>query len=208
MITLLSGYNHIQGENSYGCSKKCTSWLASAVEITLIVVGILAVAEVGVFLGYSKVTSIIILSSGAFVLLVDIIRAVLNCNIISKAKAVQDAKQARLDATGVTLHHDRSGKHTINLGPLIPSSGAIQHVYPVLTAREKDLQVASKPLKDNEFILFFGGDGSPTLNNVWMVRNILFQHMAIHDWLVNHDQPENAFCGEIEKGTLIYASTS
>ena len=158
MLTFCVYRDRIQGENCAGCDNVKALFLAGLIEITFLVVGILALLETGVLSKLSQANAWIVLSSGSFLLLTDIANTYIHKNKAQTELAQTVTKESELNAKGITLTNSH-----ISVKSLLPLSQKA-HVYPVASFEEASAKEAE--LLPGGFFFFFSRRGKEKLSNI------------------------------------------
>lgn len=213
LLNLVVNYGSLQGPAACcGCSKKTQSALLAAIQITLVVCAILAIANVGCFEQIGSLRAVLI-AAGAVVLVTDIVLTVLHRRALpsSQKPGVQEteaARKARIDATiastkaNIQIRQLNDGSYVVDLTRLAPnSSSPKKHIYPIFSeSTEKQGELSEV----NQFFFYFRNESSHDLSNVVLIVSENDYQINDPNWVEGYQiLRENDHLAMILKGDLV-----
>lgn len=200
MITLITGHNHLAAQNGCGCHSRGALLASGFVEITLLVVGILALTNTGALSQWDMTTKVICMAAGGFVLVIDITRATVNYRVMRAHLAAEvrraAAEEEAIRAKGVKFDGERA--NTLDISKLIGRDCKLL-VHTVTPA---------KALGPGEFYLVYRkGAKQSALRDVGIVRgDQVDTHVSVtldFTWLIQGDAIDKIKSGVLKEMPVI-----
>lgn len=177
MLTFCVYRDRIQGENCAGCDNVKALFLAGLIEITFLVVGILALLETGALSKLSQANAWIVLSSGSFLLLTDIANTYIHKNKAQTELAETVTKESELKKRGISLENSQ-----ISVKSLFPQSHKA-HIHQVVSFEE--VGAKEKELVSGGFFFFFSRRGKERLSDIHVCLKTSTGLEKCVNWWVN-----------------------
>ena len=157
LLNLAVNYKDLKGPSvCCGYSKRTQSALLAAIQITLIVCAILALARVGSFEHIGNLR-VVYITCGSFVLITDIVLTAINRTSFHKIAKAR-AEMEKLLPIGQSL----DGAYSIDLTKKVRNSQK-NYAYPVFKAEELQAQYDRLAKQETGFFFYFARQGVHTL---------------------------------------------